>query len=114
LRSASARDSGVCVAVLVRGAFAEASQKIAKHGASASAKAALAPSENSQKHGSNSAAPPSPPIRASLRCNGNAEPMPSIELTDEEHAALAAALRRLIDEDRFPTSGASTPAPRPC
>jgi hypothetical protein len=28
--------------------------------------------------------------------------MPSIELTDEEHAALAAALRRLINEDRFP------------
>ena len=28
--------------------------------------------------------------------------MPSIELTDEEHAALAAALRQLINEDRFP------------
>jgi hypothetical protein len=28
--------------------------------------------------------------------------MPSIELTDEEHAALAAALRKLINEDRFP------------
>ena len=28
--------------------------------------------------------------------------MPSIELTDEEHAALAAALRHLINEDRFP------------
>jgi hypothetical protein len=28
--------------------------------------------------------------------------MPSIELTDEEHAALAAALRELINEDRFP------------
>jgi hypothetical protein len=28
--------------------------------------------------------------------------MPSIELTDEEHAALAAALLRLINEDRFP------------
>ena len=27
--------------------------------------------------------------------------MPSIELTDEEHAAPAVALRRLINEDRF-------------
>jgi hypothetical protein len=28
--------------------------------------------------------------------------MPTIDLTDEELAALTAALRRLIDEDKFP------------
>jgi hypothetical protein len=28
--------------------------------------------------------------------------MPTIDLTDEEHAAVTAALRRLIGEDRFP------------
>jgi hypothetical protein len=28
--------------------------------------------------------------------------MPSIKLTDEEHAVLAAALRRLLNDDRFP------------
>jgi len=30
--------------------------------------------------------------------------MPKPDLTDEEHAALVAALRKLIDEDRFPPS----------
>lgn len=30
--------------------------------------------------------------------------MPSIDLTDEEQAAVAAALRKLIDADRFPFS----------
>jgi len=28
--------------------------------------------------------------------------MPTIDLTDDEHAAVTAAIRRLIDEDRFP------------
>jgi hypothetical protein len=28
--------------------------------------------------------------------------MPIIDLTDDEHAAVTAAIRRLIDEDRFP------------
>jgi hypothetical protein len=28
--------------------------------------------------------------------------MPIIDLTDEEHAAVAAAIRRVIEEDRFP------------
>jgi alkanesulfonate monooxygenase SsuD/methylene tetrahydromethanopterin reductase-like flavin-dependent oxidoreductase (luciferase family) len=30
--------------------------------------------------------------------------MPRTDLTDEEHAAVAAALRRLIDDDKFPFS----------
>lgn len=30
--------------------------------------------------------------------------MPTIDLTDDEHAALAAAARRVIDEDRYPMS----------
>jgi hypothetical protein len=28
--------------------------------------------------------------------------MPTIELSDDEHAALTAAIRRLIEDDRFP------------
>jgi hypothetical protein len=28
--------------------------------------------------------------------------MPIIDLTDDEHAAVTAAIRRLIEEDRFP------------
>jgi hypothetical protein len=30
--------------------------------------------------------------------------MPPPDLTDEEHAAVVAALRKLIDEDKFPLS----------
>jgi hypothetical protein len=30
--------------------------------------------------------------------------MPTVDLTDDEHAALAAAIRSLIEEDRFPLS----------
>ena len=30
--------------------------------------------------------------------------MPAIDLTEEEHAAVTAAVRRTIDEDRFPHS----------
>ena len=30
--------------------------------------------------------------------------MPRVDFTDEEHAAIAAALRRLIEDDRFPFS----------
>jgi hypothetical protein len=30
--------------------------------------------------------------------------MPTPDLTDEEHAAVVAALRKLIDQDRFPLS----------
>jgi hypothetical protein len=30
--------------------------------------------------------------------------MPTPDLTDEEHAAVIAALRKLIDQDRFPLS----------
>jgi hypothetical protein len=29
---------------------------------------------------------------------------PAIDLTDDEHAAVAALLRRTIDEDKFPLS----------
>ena len=35
--------------------------------------------------------------------------MPTIDLTDTEHAALTALIRRAIEEDRFPPR----PAPRP-
>jgi hypothetical protein len=35
--------------------------------------------------------------------------MPIIDLTDEELAALTAAIRRLIAEDRFPRSGRLDP-----
>jgi hypothetical protein len=54
--------------------------------------------------------------------------MPTIDLTDDEHAAVTAAIRRLIEEDRFPhaprlvplrsalakldTAGASIPEPQ--
>jgi hypothetical protein len=38
---------------------------------------------------------------------GALSPMPQIELSDEELAALTTALRRLVDEDPFPR------APRP-
>jgi hypothetical protein len=31
-----------------------------------------------------------------------AKSMPMIDLTDEKHAAVTAAIRRLVDEDRFP------------
>jgi hypothetical protein len=34
--------------------------------------------------------------------------MPTINLTDAELAAITAAIRRLIDEDRFPHARAST------
>jgi hypothetical protein len=38
--------------------------------------------------------------------------MPTIDLTDEELAALTAAIRRLIAEDRFPAPRTSTPSAR--
>ena len=34
--------------------------------------------------------------------------MPIVDLTDDEHAAVTAAIRRLIEDDKFPM-----PAPRP-
>jgi hypothetical protein len=30
------------------------------------------------------------------------EPLPTIDFTDDEHAAVTAAIRRLIEQDRFP------------
>ena len=33
---------------------------------------------------------------------GYIQAMPIIDLTDDEHATVAAAIRRAIDEDRFP------------
>jgi hypothetical protein len=38
--------------------------------------------------------------------------MPTIDLTDDEFAALAAVIRRLVEDDRFPTLHASTPCVR--
>jgi hypothetical protein len=35
--------------------------------------------------------------------------MPTIDLTDAEHAAVTALIRRAVEEDRFP----QRPAPRP-
>jgi hypothetical protein len=29
--------------------------------------------------------------------------MPTIDLTDEEHAAVMAAIRRAVEDDKFPT-----------
>jgi hypothetical protein len=37
--------------------------------------------------------------------------MPTIDLTNEEHAALTAAIRRLIDEDKFPHAPRLDPLP---
>src|ERR1700690_4037105 len=43
------------------------------------------------------------PIRASPRCAGSAEPMPTIDLPDDELAAVVAAIRRAIEDDNIPT-----------
>jgi hypothetical protein len=36
--------------------------------------------------------------------------MPTIDLTEDEHAAVTAAIRRAVEEDRFPARRVSTPA----
>jgi hypothetical protein len=43
--------------------------------------------------------PPASP-RGGSSCTG--DPMPTIDLTDEEHAAVKAAIRRAVEDDKFP------------
>lgn len=47
--------------------------------------------------------PEQPIAAAASRPHSNRMP-PAIDLTDDEHAAVAALLRRTIDEDKFPLS----------